>query len=72
VEIQMGKVPKPAVEPAAVDDDDPMWREYKHRAAARARAAQLTPDYHIRKLVEVAPTLTDEQRATLAALLRPA
>ena len=48
--------------------DDPKWRTARAR---KARAAQLNPDYYIKKLVDAAPPLTAEQRARLAALLGP-
>jgi hypothetical protein len=45
---------------------DPEWRRARAR---KARAAQSTPDAHIRALVEAAPELTPEQVAQLRTLL---
>jgi hypothetical protein len=46
--------------------------QVRHDRAVKARAAQLTPDYYIRRIVEAAPELTDDQRDKLAILLRSA
>lgn len=44
--------------------------EFRRRRAQHAAAARTKLDYHIAKLVDQAPKLTDEQRTKLAALLR--
>jgi hypothetical protein len=36
--------------------------------ARKGGLARTTPDYHIRKLTELAPALTEDQRQRLAAL----
>lgn len=43
----------------------------RRERAKRARAAQSTSDYYIRKLVESAPSLTPELAEELRALLPP-
>lgn len=50
----------------------------RHRApddpdlvTARRDLAAVTLEQHVRKIVEAAPPLTDEQRERIAALLRP-
>ncbi|MFE1441567.1 hypothetical protein [Streptomyces sp. NPDC058739] len=39
--------------------------------ARKARAAQLTVDHYVQKIVERAPELTDQHIAKLRTLLRP-
>lgn len=45
--------------------------DFRHRRAQHAARARTSLDYHIAKLVDSAPRLTDEQRDRLAGLLRP-
>jgi hypothetical protein len=42
----------------------------RHERASRGGKSRTSIDYYVRKLVEVAPPLTAEQRDKLAALLR--
>jgi hypothetical protein len=59
----MPRNPDSPVQGSASDPD------FRRRRAAHARSAQNTPDYHVQRLVESAPTLTPEQAAKVAALL---
>lgn len=43
--------------------------EFRKQRARKARAAQENPDFYIKKLVDCAPVLTEEQRSRLVALL---
>jgi len=44
---------------------------FRHERAKKARAAQLTVDHYIAKLVEAAPPLTPDQVEQLRQLLPP-
>lgn len=46
--------------------DDPVWRQERARKAAEART---NLDYHVNKVVEGWPDLSDESVAKLSALL---
>jgi hypothetical protein len=48
---------------------DPQFRERRARKAAIARTSI---DHYVKKIVDAAPELTEDQRSVLAALLRPA
>lgn len=43
--------------------------EFRKERARKARAAQESVDFYIKKLVDAAPPLSEQQRARLAALL---
>lgn len=49
--------------------DDPAFRRERAR---KARAAQLTPEYYVAKVIAIAPQLTSDQVVRLRALLPPA
>ncbi|MFD8392536.1 hypothetical protein ACFV2N_25905 [Streptomyces sp. NPDC059680] len=50
----------------------PLDPEFTRERARKARAAQLSVEHYVQKIVDRAPELTDEQMEKLRALLRPA
>jgi hypothetical protein len=44
--------------------------EVRHERGSRGGLARTSVDYHIRKLIDAAPPLSQEQRDKLAVLLR--
>ncbi|MFI8529059.1 hypothetical protein ACIGMX_02230 [Streptomyces aquilus] len=45
--------------------------EAAHERAKKARAAQLSVDHYVQKIIDRAPELTDEHITKLRTLLRP-
>ncbi|MGW3022466.1 hypothetical protein [Streptomyces sp. NPDC001221] len=51
---------------------NPASPEVRRERAQKARAAQLSIDHYVQKIVDRAPELTPEQMDRLRSLLRPA